>query len=223
MAVERDPAAFMRETPNPNDIERVRQILSTRQRRALHIDSLAPAAVLIPLFDFEDALHMLFTLRTDTVRHHKGQVSFPGGARHDDDPDLLATALRESCEEIGLQAHDVDVLGALDDMPTISHFQVTPFVARIRWPIELIASPHEIADVFSVPLSRLLDPQLCRLEERVYQEQRYYPVYYFEGGKHVVWGITGHILAHFLTLAFDWRHPDLRADAVYLGRDLLAP
>lgn len=183
----------------------VRNRLAARQRRVLNSSTLAPAAVLVPLLVFDGAVHVLFTLRTDTVKHHKGQVSFPGGARHEDDRDLLDTALRESREEIGLVEDDADVLGILDDTPTISSFQITPYVARIRWPLQLVPSQHEIAEIFTVPLSVLLDPGLCRVEEQTIQDKRY-PVFHFEGGKHDVWGITGHILAHFMTVAFDWRH-----------------
>lgn len=195
---------------------RMRQVLARRQRRVLAFPTLAPAAVLVPIFEADGDLHVLFTLRTDTVKHHKGQVSFPGGARHDSDRDLLETALRESEEEIGLQRRHVEVLGALDDMITISYFQVTPWLARIDWPLDLIGSEQETAEIFTVPVERLLDPALCRLEEREVAGERFYPVYHFCGGKHVVWGITGHIVAHFLELAFDWRHPGLEPERVNL-------
>ena len=157
---------------------------------------------------------MLFTLRTDTVPHHKGQVAFPGGARNDDDTDLLHTALREAQEEIGLHPRQVEILGALDDVLTISSFQITPWVGRIDWPLDLVSSEQETAEIFTVPLSRLLDPALCRLEESVHDGYRYYPVHHFSGGRHLIWGVTGHILAGFLELAYGWRHPDLDASRV---------
>lgn len=195
--------------PPKETFEQIRRTLTTRERRVIDPPRLRPAAVLVPLFEADGDLHVLLTLRTETVGHHKGQVSFPGGGRHDDDHDLLATALRESHEEIGLPASQVEVLGALDDVPTISSFQVTPWVARITWPVALVASPDETAEIFSVPLQRLLDPTLCRLEERTVGDRRYYPVHHFTGGKHVIWGLTGHILARLLEVAFNWRHPDL--------------
>lgn len=187
----------------------VRRTLSRRQRRVLQPPLQRPAAVLVPLFESGGETHVLFTLRTDTVPQHKGQVAFPGGAWQADDRDLLATALRESHEEIGLEARHVEILGALDDVVTISSYQITPWVGRIDWPLNLTVSEAETAEIFTIPLRRLLDPALCRIEERVVGERRYYPVHWFEGGPHPVWGITGHILAHFLDVVHDWRHPDL--------------
>ncbi len=169
--------------------------------------SLAEAAVLIPLFALEDDLHMLFTLRSTNLSRHSGQVSFPGGGRQPEDRDRLATALRESYEEIGLLGRHVEPLGALDDVITISDFLVTPYVARIDWPLELLPSADEIADVFTVPLSRLLDTSLWSIEERRVSSRRFYPVYRFLGGRHDVWGVTGNMVVHFLEVVFDWGHP----------------
>lgn len=187
----------------------IRRLLATRRRRVIDPPQMRPAAVLVPLFEAEGEMHVLFTLRTNTVTHHKGQVAFPGGGRHAADQDLMETALRETHEEIGLPPEQVEILGALDDMLTISSFQVTPWVGRIAWPVDLVGSERETADIFSVALSRLLDPALCSLEERVHEGRRYYPLHRFCGGRHPIWGITGHILASFLEIAYDWRHPDL--------------
>jgi 8-oxo-dGTP pyrophosphatase MutT (NUDIX family) len=203
-------------SPAADPFLHIRRTLALRRRRVIRLPSLAPAAVLVPLLEAEGELHVLFTLRTQTVKHHKGQVSFPGGARQAGDRDLLDTALRESEEEIGLDRREVEILGALDDMITISYFQVTPWVARIPWPLDLVGSEHETADIFTVPVARLLDPALCRLEAREHEGRSYYPIYFFSGGRHVIWGITGHILAHLLELCFAWRHPELRADEVNL-------
>lgn len=187
----------------------IRDVLTHRNRTVIERGVLKKAAVLVPLLDHDGQLSVLFTLRTDTVRHHKGQVSFPGGAWQAEDPDLRTTALRETHEEIGIAPDDVDILGTLDDMTTVSDFEITPFVGRLRAPLRLALSEYEIADVFIVPVHRLLDPTLCRLEERWVNGRRYYPIYHFEGGKHHIWGITGYILAHFLHLGFGWRHGEL--------------
>lgn len=199
----------------PGDIERIRGILAERGRVAADPDPrLVDAAVLLPLFELDGQLQMLFTLRTQHVKHHKGQVSFPGGARDPEDTSLEATALRETTEEIGIPAESVDVLGALDDLVTISLYRVTPVVARIPWPAPITGSEQEIAEVFWIPLKTLLDPRNCRLETREHQGLTVYPIYFFEGGAHPVWGVTGHILSHFLEVAFDWRHPELVPDLV---------
>jgi 8-oxo-dGTP pyrophosphatase MutT (NUDIX family) len=190
----------------------VRSILQHRQRRKAERADKKPAAVLLPLLEVDGEPHLLFTLRTDKVRSHKGQVSFPGGGHHAEDVDLTATALRETHEEIGIEPRHVEVLGALDDLVTFSGYVITPFVGVVQWPLELITSEFEIADVFWVPLRRLLDPSLCRLEEFNTNGRRYYPIYYFEGGRHLIWGVTGQILSHFLQVAFDWCHPSFERE-----------
>lgn len=190
----------------------IRAALGRRERRCVHREGLVEAAVLIPMFELAGQVQVLFTLRTHTVRHHKGQVSFPGGARNVEDCDLAETALRETWEEVGIAPEQVEILGALDDMRTISDFRVTPYVGRIPWPCALQPNPAEIAEVFHVSLETLLDPARCRIEERVNAGRRFYPVYHFEGGKHDVWGVTGYILSHFLEVAFQWEHPELERE-----------
>jgi len=197
------------DSPWIRTLEQIRRTLATRERLTIDRPDLRQAAVLLPIFEHEGALHLLFTLRTDTVRHHKGQVSFPGGGRHEEDADLLGTALRESDEEIGLKSAEVDVLGALDDMITITRYVITPYVGRIPWPYPFVPSPIEIADIFSVPLDTLRDPALVHIEEREFDGHVFYPIYYFRGGTHLIWGVTGHLLSHFLEEAFTWTHPDL--------------
>lgn len=113
------------------------------------------AAVLMPLVCKESGWHLLFTRRTDSVEHHKGQVSFPGGGcdRGEDDP--IKTALREAEEEIGLRGEDVRVLGRLNDVLTITGYRVVPVVGVIPWPYRFILSPREVSRVFDIPLTWL--------------------------------------------------------------------
>lgn len=188
---------------------RIESALSKRSRLCLAPEHRVPAAVLIPLFHDAGEWQVLFTLRTRHVRHHKGQVSFPGGARHPGDADLRETALRETLEETGLCPESVRVLGALDDLPTISNYLVTPFVGVLASPLRLVPSPGETDEIFWVPLARLLDPALWRAEERHLDGRVYYPVWYFSGAPHVIWGVTGDITTHFLQVAFGWAHPAL--------------
>ena len=165
---------------------------------------LRPAAVLVPVVEADGELHLLFTLRTETVRVHKGQVCFPGGGWHDDDLDLLHTALRETHEELGVPAESIEVLGYLKPLPTISDYCVLPVVGKLDWPLHLVPSPDEIAEVFTVPIATLLDPASCTLEEREHRGRRYYPVYSFRGGAHRVWGITGFVVADLLRTIYAW-------------------
>ena len=197
-------------------VQHLAEVLATRERLCLYRPDLTPAAVMLLLLKREDDWHLLFTLRTRHVTHHKGQVSFPGGARHGDDRDAAATALRETHEEIGLPPEAVQLVGALDDLATISNYLVTPFVGTLQAPPELAPSPAETHEVFWVPLSRLLDPEHWEITERRLGDRLHYPVWHFVGAEHRIWGITGHITAHFLEVTFGWRHPQFDPSRVSL-------
>ena len=117
--------------------QRLRQALSERQKRHITDASRVLSAVLLPVYQKQGQYHILFTQRTDNVRDHKGQISFPGGAYEEEDGTLINTALREASEEIGLSPGDVEVLGELDDMATIgSGYIISPFVGAIPWPYQ---------------------------------------------------------------------------------------
>lgn len=204
---------FAREAPpgrqNLNGVEDfevvVRGRLAARKRREAPDSPGRRAAVLVPLYDTEEGPYVLFTKRTDAVEHHKGQISFPGGAADPDDPDALSTALRETHEELGIAPHDVKVLGALDDVPTVvSGFVITPFVGVIPHPYPLRVNPMEIAEVLFVPLSVFRDATKMRVEERDREGERI-NVYFYYHGSHEIWGATARIMKGFI-------------DAVY-GRD----
>ena len=110
------------------------------------------AGVLIPFFHLDEEWKLLFTRRTEYVNNHKGQVAFPGGAYDPEDQDIVQTALRESCEEIGLCSNEVKVLGCLEDQVTSSNFCITPVVAYIEKPIRFVISEDEVSRVFCIPL-----------------------------------------------------------------------
>ena len=146
--------------------------------------------MLIPLFYSQGQYHVIFTERSDEVGFHKGQVSFPGGTREPSDSSLLQTALRESEEEIGLKAKDVEILGELDDSLTLtSNYIISPFVALIPYPYPFKPDGREIREIFSVPLSFLMD-------EDNFERDSY--AYKYEG--HVIWGATARILKQFIDL-----------------------
>ena len=115
------------------------------------------ASVLVPLI-LRDSLTVLLTQRTDHLTDHPGQISFPGGRAETEDADAIATALRETHEEIGLHAKDIEVLGALPTYTTGTGFIVTPVVALIEPPFTITADPFEVAEVFEVPLAFLMTP-----------------------------------------------------------------
>lgn len=155
-----------------------------------------PAGVLIPIYKKDDEYFLVFTLRTDLVEHHKGQISFPGGAFHPGDGNLLDTALRESFEEIGLWPADVQVVGELDDLITNSNFQVTPFVGFVPYPYTFHHSEAEVAEIIHTPLSMLLDKRFYRQEKRPDGLMDYYYNCY----GYIIWGVTARILKPFLDI-----------------------
>jgi 8-oxo-dGTP pyrophosphatase MutT (NUDIX family) len=180
-------------------IDQIRTTLSSRQRKVIEHPSFARAAVLVPLFEKEGECHILFTKRTDQVKYHKGEISFPGGVFDEGDLELERTALREADEEIGLKENDVHLMGILDDIVTITEFIVTPFVGHIPYPYPFKTSPIEIAEMIEVPLSSLLEKD-CFSEREIIRMGRKEMVYAFQYKDHVIWGATARILKQFLDL-----------------------
>ncbi|GLQ95214.1 hypothetical protein GCM10007901_41690 [Dyella acidisoli] len=155
-----------------------------------------PAAVLIGLRDANEP-HMIFTVRTDHLSSHAGQVAFPGGSADPTDADALTTALRESEEEIGLHPSHVTPLGYLDCFETISGFCITPVVARIANQAQFRPAPDEVAEVFEVPLTFFLEPSNLKRYQMDYRGRRREMVeFHYQG--HRIWGATAAILQHLL-------------------------
>ncbi len=179
-------------------MERLKQALSQRPKCRLVDDSRAPSAVLIPLLHKNEEYHILFTRRTETVQYHKGQISFPGGAYEAADGTLLNTALRECAEEIGLAPEVVEVLGELDDTPTVtSGFIISPFVGVVREERPLTLHPPETEEILEIPVSALLDKDCLRPRVDVVNG-REITTYAYHCGSNVIWGATARILGQFL-------------------------
>lgn len=179
--------------------QRVKAILEGRNRQSMDEPDLICAAVLIPLLFKDGEWHVLVTQRTQTVGHHKGQISFPGGACEPDDGDLLTTALRETHEEIGVDPDKVEVLGALDDFGTVTSFVVTPFVGVVPSPFEYRLNEDEVEATIEVPLSFFHDSDHLRVEPREHQGN-IYEVLYWDYGHYTIWGATASMLRSFLDL-----------------------
>jgi len=118
----------------------------------------AHAAVLVPLVQRQGGLQVLLTQRTDHLRDHAGQISFPGGRAEAQDGGPAGTALREAQEEVGLPHHCVDVIGCMPVYTTVTRFVVTPVVALVQPPFELALDSFEVAEAFEVPLAYLMNP-----------------------------------------------------------------
>ena len=214
------------ETPTFHDAaERFRATLAARPRRTLQIDGFRPAAVLIPLLQRPEGPTLLFTRRTTRVPQHKGEISFPGGGAEEGE-DAVAAALREAREEVGLDPGSVEVLGILDDLPSVSYYVVTPVVAAIAEPpASFLPEEFEVHEPFEVPLARLLDPvnrsfrlwdsesapeplrtavRLARLAvEELDPVTGRHRIWSFDAGPdRLVWGLTAHILKGHLERTF---------------------
>jgi len=180
---------------------RIRQALTEYAPRRIEDLTAVPAAVLILVYEREGEVHVLFTERTDQVEHHKGQICFPGGTRDQADNCLKITALRETYEEIGVRPEDVQIVGHLDEIVTVSNFRVTPFVgildAKQEYPFVL--NQREVAQVVQIPLVFLMDERNMELEVR---EQNGRPILTpaFSYNNHRIWGATARMLYQFIEL-----------------------
>lgn len=156
-------------------------------------ERLRPAAVLVPLLVDGDTPRVLLTRRAETLRHHKGQISFPGGRRDEGDASLADAALREAHEEVGLPPSQVELIGYLDDHPTLTGFRITPVVGLVHAPFEPQPHAGEVAELIELPLSIVLDRQrftsepIERLGARLMAQVLNY-------GPHRIWGATASIL-----------------------------
>lgn len=180
-------------TPIPHPDRSVNELLSKQNSK------LRAAAVLIPITQRKNSTsQVILTVRSENLRSHAGQISFPGGSYEPQDEDLIATALRETDEEIGIAPHQVEVIGKLGDMALPSGFMITPVVGLVADDIELAPCPIEVADIFHVPLPVLLDPRQYKSSQFQYENaSRTTLELHFEDYR--IWGATAAILFHLAT------------------------
>jgi len=164
------------------------------------------AAVLVPFLRIENAWHILYIRRASYPGdRHSGQVAFAGGKRDEVDDDLLATALREAQEEVGIVAEDIDVLGYINHHHTISEFQVRPYVGVMPWPYQLQLDDIEVARAFTMPLNWLAQTSNYRIEERQHPDsKRPWPVVYYNlyDGE-MLWGATARMTLSLIDVLQD--------------------
>jgi 8-oxo-dGTP pyrophosphatase MutT (NUDIX family) len=186
-------------SPTPDLIKRV---LDHRVRQTLANPNLMPAAVMLLLYPKDGEYCVLLNKRSQQVEHHKGEMSFPGGARDPQDRNSLDTALRETEEEMGICRSDVTVLGRLDDVATRSDFGVRVYVGAIPYPYPFNPSPLEVAEVVEIPISVLRNGANLRYDTRWVNGQAVNACSYAYN-EHLVYGATAKILQQFLELLED--------------------
>lgn len=181
--------------------EKLRSALAASTPKRVSLDDARDAAVLIPIVATPEPT-LIFTVRTDTLPNHKGQISFPGGAIDPSDTSAIAAALRESEEEIGLDRSSVDVLGELDAFPTfVTGFVVTPVIGWLDATPELLPNPSEVAAILQVPLAQLNEE--IRSEPGFSHKDKSYPTEAWVWQDNVIWGVTARIVRSFLDVLAD--------------------
>lgn len=150
-----------------------------------------PAAVLIPFVQVDGLWYLLFTKRTNGVAKHQGEISFPGGAMEDCDRDLIETAVRETCEEIGIPMSHIKILGFLNPVATVTNFCVLPVVSIVDWPLPLKLNHEEVENILLIPVNWLKEPDNWYEEDLEYEPGRVKPVVHYKDfqGEHL-WGFT---------------------------------
>lgn len=202
---------------------RIRAALAARPPQRVEVPEFRRAAILVPLLARPSGPSFLFTRRTETVKKHRGEISFPGGHLEPGE-EPLAAALREAREEVGLEPERVEVLGALDQRPSVTSYLVTPFVGLVREPPgDFLREEREVHEVFEVPLARLLDPGMPRGEwwdarrlppglpprrlddladVEVDRANGRYRVWFFDvAPDRVIWGLTARVLKELIDRA----------------------
>ncbi|WP_411572369.1 CoA pyrophosphatase [Vibrio sp. TH_r3] len=166
---------------------------SLQRLKNMQTETLRPAAVLIGCVERANGLNIILTKRARHLRHHPGQISFPGGKLEKTDTSLVHTAIRESEEEIGLQSDWIDIIGSLPPLMTFSKFMVTPIIALIDHRYQTKIDRNEVETVFEVPASHLFD--IRQLYSQIFQFKSYsHRVFAIPYKQHFIWGVTAQII-----------------------------
>ncbi|HJV46256.1 MAG TPA: CoA pyrophosphatase [Bacillota bacterium] len=196
-------------------LEQIKSVYRNRTPRILGAESLRSASVMLTLIDVKGELSVLFQVRGHKLRNQPGEICFPGGRIEPGDPTEEAAAIRETCEELGIQSDNIEMMGHLDIFVT-PHTIIYPFLCRLK-AVELHPDPQEVHEVFTVPLDYLLncEPELYFLPLTIQPPEDFpfhlipggkdykwrkssIPEYFYQYGDKVIWGITARILRDFL-------------------------
>jgi 8-oxo-dGTP pyrophosphatase MutT (NUDIX family) len=173
-------------------ISMVRERLKEYIPRTIQCERTTMAGVVVPLLDMDGSTRILLTKRTLSVKAHKGEVSFPGGMYEEADGDTRRTALRETCEEVGIKVRDVEIIGRLDDLYTMTGFVITPYVGIIPYPYVFRPSAQEVDALIYLPFDVLLSAEPIFEEATHDGKSKRVASIYYEGDR--IWGATCHIL-----------------------------
>lgn len=184
--------------------EPLRQALLERQEQRIPRETARPASVLIPLVDRGGEVHVWLIRRTETMTSHRGQVAFPGGKRDPEDRSSMVTAVRETHEELGFAPEALEVHGRLDDVPTVTNFIITPWVAWLREDLVPIPSEAEIARAFCVPLAPFVYEKPRARFFRGTGMTRIVPSWVVDN--ETVWGATARIMGTLAAVVRDVMH-----------------
>ncbi|WP_202076598.1 NUDIX hydrolase [Caldalkalibacillus salinus] len=204
---------------NKDRLDLLEQRLKTRQPHILDHEFFHKSAVLIPMMSVEGEMHILFEVRSHQLRRQPGEICFPGGRVDAADNSMQDTAIRETCEELGIQENQVEVIAALDFLPLAHHSIVYPFAGCINHETQMTPNPEEVAEVFSVPIQHFLEHEPERYDLHLIPEpeenfpyhlipkgEKYdwrkasLPEYFYYYQDYVIWGLTARILRHFVDL-----------------------
>jgi len=185
-------------------INLIKSKLENRKEFRIDNPNFRPSAVLIPFFYEENKLKVLFTVRHKDLKHHKGEISFPGGKKDEEDKDLIETALRETKEEVGIDRNQITILGRLDDLFTITRYIITPYVGIIKGNFKIKISDKEVFKIIKVPLSIFGENGYFQ-EEAWKQNETSYPIFYYYWRKNIIWGATAYIMNQFIEIIYNFQ------------------
>ena len=178
----------------PTEIEeRLIHELDKRKHQQISIDGFLPAAVLVPILISESGYELLFTVRSNALNHHAGQIAFPGG-KLDPDESTDQAAVREMQEEIGIIPSQI--IGRLDQQPSPAGFIVTPIVATVAWPQSVCINTAEVKEIFTVPLDQLTQLTPHKKTRTIHQQKR--TIYFYNYNGREIWGLTANIMRNLL-------------------------
>jgi len=160
-----------------------------------HRNPLKKAAVLMPLIQRKNGLHMILTQRALHLKHHAGQISFPGGKYELTDKSLAHTALRETEEEIGINQESIQLIGSLPSLTTVTDYHITPFIGFVETQQKILIDHGEVKECFEVPFSFLLNPQNFYKQHLVANQKRHF-TYCCAYQHHLIWGATAQMLVN---------------------------